>query len=162
MVERQIERGQVWLEKLLTLLGTPAAVISKERETPDGELAGWLVIDKTQLTPDQIKHLIGEDGKSIDSMQYLANALLNIGIDASEQRALTIELDGYRLKREQELFAWANQVIEQVRRTGEEAEMSPLSSAERRQIHTYLKKSEDLTTESRGQEPNRRLVVRLR
>ena len=162
MEERQIERGQAWLEKLLTFLGTPAAVLPKERETPDGELAGWLIIDETQLTADQIKHLIGEGGKNIDSIQYLANALLNIGIDSSEQRALTIELDGYRLKREQELFAWANQVIEQVRRTGEEAEMSPLSSAERRQIHTYLKKSEDLTTESRGQEPNRRLVVRLR
>ena len=54
------------------------------------------------------------------------------------------------------------QVAQQVRQTGEEVEMKSLSSAERRQIHTFLKDAEDLETESRGQEPDRRLVVRRR
>jgi spoIIIJ-associated protein len=40
--------------------------------------------------------------------------------------------------------------------------MTSLSAAERRQIHTFLKECVDLETESRGEEPDRRLVVRLR
>ena len=50
----------------------------------------------------------------------------------------------------------------QVRETGQEVEISDLSSAERRQMHSFLQNSEDLTTESRGQEPHRKLIVRLR
>ena len=41
-------------------------------------------------------------------------------------------------------------------------EITALSSAERRQIHTLLKEATDLETESQGEEPHRRLVVRLR
>ena len=40
--------------------------------------------------------------------------------------------------------------------------MPLLSSAERRQIHNLLKDMEDMETESRGQEPDRRLVVKPR
>jgi spoIIIJ-associated protein len=54
------------------------------------------------------------------------------------------------------------QIAEQVRQTGQEVEIKSLSSAERRQIHTFLKDANDLSTESRGQEPDRRLVIRLR
>jgi spoIIIJ-associated protein len=162
MIDRQSKRGKEWLESLLKLMGTPANVAIKERETAEGEPAWWLIIDETQLTPQQIQILLGENGESIDAIQYLANSSLNVGLDVSEQRAFTIELNGYRLRREQELFAWAQQVAEQVRHTGQEVEMTPLSSAERRQVHTFLKDASDLATESRGQEPHRRLVVRLR
>lgn len=162
MVDRQSERGKEWLETLLKLMGIPAKVEIKEREMGEGNSAWWLMIDETQLTPKQVEILLGQNGENIDAIQYLANSYLNIGLDVSEQRAFTIELNGYRLQREQELFSWAQQVAEQVRQTGQEVEMSPLSSAERRQVHTFLKDDRDLVTESRGQEPNRRLVVRLR
>lgn len=161
MVDRQSERGKEWLENLLKLMGIPASVAIKERETAEGEPAWWLVIDETQLNPRQIEILLGQNGENIDAIQYLANASLNLSLDTREQRAFTVELDGYRLRREEELFAWAKQVAEQVRQTGQEVEMTPLSSAERRQVHTFLKDAPDVATESRGQEPNRRLVVRL-
>jgi spoIIIJ-associated protein len=42
--------------------------------------------------------------------------------------------------------------------------MQPMSSAERRQMHTFFDTDpsyRDLATSSRGQEPDRRMVVRL-
>ena len=162
MVDQQSERGQEWLETLLKLMGIPASAAIEERETAEGEPSWWLIVDETQLTPAQVEILLGQKGENLDAIQYLANSSLNIGIDVSQQRAFTIELDGYRRRREQELFAWTQQVAQQVRQTGQEVEMTPLSSAERRQVHTFLKDAEDLATESRGQEPNRRLVVRPR
>jgi spoIIIJ-associated protein len=56
----------------------------------------------------------------------------------------------------------AENAAQQVRMTGKEYEMKSLSSAERRQVHTLLKDCPDLETYSRGKEPDRRLVVRLR
>ncbi len=162
-MENQADLGKKWLEQLLALMGVKTNVISEglEKILTDTESC-WLGIDGTNLTEQQVKLLIGEKGKNIDAIQYLANIILNIGREPSIQGSYTIDLDGYRIKRYQELVAIADNAIEQVRNTGQEAEIPNLSSAERRQIHSLLTDSADLATESRGQEPNRRLVVRLR
>ena len=160
MIDQQSQRGKEWLEKLLQLIGIPAGVkIAKVED----EQSDWLIIDETNLTPEQIEILIGQKkGEAIDAIQYLANTLLNIGIEEELQRSFTVELNGYRVRRQAQLRALAEKVAGQVRETGEKVEIKSLSSAERRQVHTFLKDSEDLETESRGQEPDRRLVVRLR
>ena len=170
-MEQQIQRGQQWLEQLLQLIGIPAKVGIENAPGSFGDVQTtlstdlqtcWLTIDETALTPAQTQILIGEDGENIDAIQYLANTLLNIGVTYQEQKAFTVELDGYRLRRQAELLALAEKVARRVRETGQEVEMKSLSSSERRQIHTFLKRTGDLATESRGQEPDRRLVVRLR
>ncbi len=164
MSDRQIQRGKQWLEKLLSLMGMPAGVKTSQTEGEQelGEASLWLIIDETNITPQNIDILIGQKGEGIDAIQYLANTLLNLGTQTEEQRSFTVELNGYRVRRQAELQALVEQVAQQVRQTGEEVEMKSLSSAERRQIHTFLKDAEDLETESRGQEPDRRLAVRLR
>ncbi|MBD2311057.1 RNA-binding protein [Desertifilum sp. FACHB-1129] len=160
MPENQMQRGQQWLEQLLQQVGLPAAV-SPQIQTPTPELEScWLTIDSQPLTPEQIQLLIGAEGTVLDSIQYLANTILNIGQPPEAQQAYTIELNGYRARRQAELQRLAVEAAEQVRATGVEFEMKSLSSAERRQVHTFLKVYEDIETESRGREPDRRLVVR--
>ncbi len=158
MSQEHNSRGQEWLEKLLNLMKIPALVkvATKENGT------SWLIIDETQLTPLQINLLIGEKGANIDAMEYWANTLLHISPEARESGSFTIELAGYRRNRQAELQDLAEKVAQKVRTTGQESEIKNLSSAERRQVHTYLETAGDLETESKGQEPDRRLVVRLR
>jgi spoIIIJ-associated protein len=157
MSDPKLQRGQEWLEKLLGLGGLAAQV------TATWEIDScWLTIDSSHLTPEQISILIGAQGEAIDAVQYLANSILNIGRPPEEQSAYTIELDGYRVRRQNELRSLAAEVADRVRSSGEAVEMTSLSAAERRQIHTFLKECVDLETESRGEEPDRRLVVRLR
>lgn len=157
------QRGKEWLEDFLRLSSLPAEVRVTDTETsPDDKSNYWLTIDQTKLTPKQIQILIGSEGAVLDAIQYLANSILNIGQDEEQQAAYTIELDGYRIRRQEQLRALAAHAAQRVRETGQEFEMKSLSSAERRQVHTFLKECEDLETQSRGQEPDRRLVVRLR
>ncbi len=156
MSDSQLERGKQWLQELLRLARIPASVIAQE--SPD---CYWLTIDGTKLTPQQIQILIGPDGSVLDSIQYLANAILNIGQESDEQAAYMIELNGYRIQRQEQLRLMAEYAAGQVRMTGQEFELKSLSSTERRQVHTFLKECEDLETYSRGQEPDRRLVIRL-
>lgn len=160
MNESQMQRGQQWLEELLHKAGLPATV-TREPDRLDPEAGCWLTIDESNLTSQQIEILTGRDGMALDSIQYLANTILNIGGWPVEQGAYTIELNGYRARRQVELLQMAENAATQVRQRGGEVEMASLSSAERRQVHTFLKSYEDIVTESRGREPDRRLVVRL-
>jgi spoIIIJ-associated protein len=154
-------RGQEWLEELLHLAGLPSSVAPEPTNLDIAEDSCWLTIDEMRLSPAQIQSLIGPDGVVLDSIQYLMNAILNLGQEPDKQGAFTVELAGYRLRRYSELKAMAEQAAVHVRETNEEFELKSLSSAERRQVHTMLKEYEDLETYSRGQEPDRRLVVRL-
>lgn len=178
MNEESVQRGKEWLERLLHLMGVPAPVkwVSPEASRNRlGDLIGdldaaaavsdetcWLEIDGAQLLPDQTEQLLGNQGEVLDSIQYLANTILNLGVASTDQQAYTLDLQGYRLQRLVELKAIADGAAAQVREHTHEVEIASLSSAERRQIHTFLKSCGDLTTESRGAEPDRRLVVRLR
>lgn len=160
MDDRQIQQGCHWLEQLLHFSGISAKV-EADPDKLDTEGSCWLTIDDAALSDTQIEALIGVDGSALDAIQYLANTTLNLGQPEELQTAYTIELAGYRVRRQAELQSLAEAAVQHVRDTGEEYEMAALSAAERRQVHTYLKVYEDLETYSRGKEPDRRLVVRL-
>lgn len=162
-MEDRMQRGKQWLETLLELMGMPTIVTTEGFETiaEDSESC-WLNISADDLTPEQIQILIGQKGEDIDAIQYLANTILNLTQDTDSQGSYTIDLNGYRVKRYQELLDIADNAAAKVRATGEETEVPNLSSAERKQIHSFLQNSPDLETESRGQEPDRKLIVKLR
>ncbi len=157
-VEQQ-RQGREWLNQLLSLATLPAAVDTDGVAIREDESC-WLTISSDALSTEQIQALQGDRGEVLDSIQYLLNTTLNMGKPEGEQQPFTVELDGYRDRRQAELLALAEEAAAKVRETGEEFEMVALSAAERRQVHTFLKDYEDLETSSRGQEPDRRLVVR--
>ena len=163
-MDEQIQRGQKWLETLLKLMNIPADVqVGRLEEDGEQILSCWLTIDDSRFESSQISSLIGKKGDTIDAIQYLANALLNIGGDETHRPCFyTVELNGYRIRRQAELVAIAQSAAAKVRETGTPEEIKYLSSVERRQIHSILESSEDLTTESQGNEPERRLIVKLR
>jgi spoIIIJ-associated protein len=163
MTDQRLDRGKQWLEQLLSLSGVPTTV-DPQQPAEASPPNYWLTIDRDNLTPAQIETLIGADGVTIDAIQYLANASLNIHQEADLQAGYTIELDGYRQRRAIALKQIADEAASQVRELGSEVVLQPMSSAERRQMHTFFDSDpsySDLSTYSRGQEPDRRLVVKL-
>ena len=158
-MESQVSSGKEWLQQLLDLMGFAAKVETEGFEMLSDTDSSWLNIDDSDLTPAQKQQLIGDKGENIDAIQYLANTILNLERDPESQSSSIVELDGYRVQRHRELTDLTQQAIEQVRETGQEVEIPGLSSAERKQVHSLLEDVEDLTTESRGEEPNRKLVV---
>ncbi|MEA5571485.1 protein jag [Calothrix sp. UHCC 0171] len=161
MANTSIARGQDWLKTLLQKAGLSVEIQgeSEQNTFADGE-GYWLTIDENNLTPEQIKILIGVDGSVLDAMQYLANSILNIHQPPEGQASYTIELNGYRFQRQGQIQALAESAAQQVRATGQEVEIKSLSSAERRQVHSFLESLSDLESFSRGKEPHRHLVVR--
>jgi spoIIIJ-associated protein len=164
-VESQLSSGKEWLAQLLTLMGIAAVVETEGFETvTDGTGAKdsgshWLSISANDLTESQKQQLIGNKGESIDAIQYLTNTILNLDADPEVQSSFVIELDGYRVQRNQELASLTQDAIAQVQSTGEAVTIPGLSSAERKQIHSLLEGTAGLSSESRGQEPDRQLVI---
>ncbi|KHG43098.1 MULTISPECIES: R3H domain-containing nucleic acid-binding protein [Aphanizomenon] len=166
MSDISMQSSEQWLQNLLLLTGVSTQVWanlepkpSSGQDTPTGE-SYWLTIDQTNLTSEQIRILIGAGGSVLDSIQYLANSVLNLNQPEENQTAYTIELNGYRVRREAEIRTLAETAAAEVRFSGREVELQSLSSSERRQIHTLLQEFSDLETFSRGKEPHRHLVVR--
>lgn len=161
-----MQRGEQWLKQLLQLSGVSTDVNSKVGATPgigvesQEENSCWLIIDDSNLMPEQIRTLIGANGSVLDAIQYLANSVLNVHQPEEEHVPYTIELSDYRLRRQSEITALVRTAVQEVRFSGREVEMKSLSSFERRQVHSFLKEFPDLQTFSRGKEPYRNLVVR--
>ncbi|MFM5999865.1 MAG: protein jag [Dolichospermum sp.] len=166
MSDISMQNSEDWLQNLLLLMGLSTQVRanletnpSSEQDTPTGE-SYWLTIDQTNLTSEQIRILIGAGGSVLDSIQYLANSVLNLHQPEDNHTAYTVELNGYRVRREAEIRTLAENAAAEVRFSGKEVEIQSLNSTERRQIHTLLQEFSDLETFSRGKEPHRHLVVR--
>lgn len=157
-MSENLQTGAQWLQTLLKLQGIETSVRPNLVSHEAGDSC-WLVIDESSLSEEQIQHLTGERGATLDAVQYLANTILNLEKPQDEQQAFTVELAGYREQRIAELKATAEAAAQQVLDSGEEYEVQGLSSAERRQVHHFLKDYEGLETFSRGKEPDRRLVV---
>lgn len=164
MIDSQMQRGQQWLKSLLQIMDVSADVTQLQPSPVESSVTEpdsyWLTINETELTPEQIQVLIGSQGTVLDAIQYLANAILNLNQIQEQQASYTVELNGYRVRRQAEIQAIAESAALQARSTGQEVEIKSLSSAERRQVHTFLKEFTDLETFSRGKEPHRDLVVR--
>ena len=102
--------------------------------------------------------VIGRHGQTIDSIQYLANAIVNKGVDEGRKRVV-VDASGYRARREDALVREAARAAERAVETGQPVELEPMSAVERKVVHERLKDVPGVRTASEGTEPNRYVVV---
>ncbi len=100
--------------------------------------------------------LIGKHGHTMDAVHYLTNAIL-----CRETPPINVIVDaqGYRQRRETLLRETAERVALRVRTTGRPESLEPMTSAERKVVHTILADEPGIQTASEGREPRRFIVV---
>ncbi len=101
--------------------------------------------------------LIGREGQTLASLQYLASRIVSRGMGAS----VRVQLDAgeYRLRQDEKLREMALALAEKVRATGKSHSTRPLSSYHRRIIHMTLQDAPDVQTRSSGDGPLKRVVI---
>ena len=104
--------------------------------------------------------LIGKHGQTLDALQHLANIVVNNG--KTNRVRIRIDSENYRDKRNKTLEALAKSVANNVRKTHREYELEPMSSYERRIIHSVLQKERNIETISVGLDKERHVVVKYR
>ncbi len=105
---------------------------------------------------DDLGLLIGKHGQTIDAIQYLANAIERTEGGSHE---IVVDAAGYRARRTATLEAVAQRAARRAASTGQEIELEPMTSIERKIVHEALKEDDDVETESEGSEPNRYVVI---
>jgi spoIIIJ-associated protein len=102
--------------------------------------------------------LIGRHGHTIDAVQYLANAIVHRREEQPYE--VVVDAQGYRARRERTLRDVAARAAEDALRTGAPVALEPMTSVERKIVHTYLKAEvPGVRTASEGADPNRHVVV---
>ena len=137
------------LTRVLAALGIDGDLEIIER---DGVVTG------TVTGPD-LGLLIGKHGQTIDAIQYLANAIMH---RREQQPAeVVVDAEGYRKRRERTLHEVAVKATAEAASTGRDVALEPMTSVERKIVHTKVQSMAGFATASEGAEPNRYVVVRL-
>jgi spoIIIJ-associated protein len=100
---------------------------------------------------------IGRHGETLDSISYLTSLVANKF--SEDYVRISLDIGGYKKKRESILVGLANRAASRVLRSGEPVEMESMSPSERRIVHFALQSFDGVSTHSVGEEPNRRVVV---
>jgi len=101
--------------------------------------------------------LIGRRGETLDALQYLVSLSANRHQD--ERKKIILDIEGYRKRREETLQRLAAKLADKAKQRGRNVVLEPMSSQERRIIHTALQGRDDIYTFSEGEEPYRKIVI---
>jgi len=104
--------------------------------------------------------LIGRKGETLNSLQFIAGLMLNR--QREERIRLILDVEDYRKKREESLESLALRLSDKVKDTQKNVVMRPMTSQERRIVHTALQEDPQVVTYSLGDEPNRKVVIALK
>jgi len=101
--------------------------------------------------------LIGRGGENLVALQQVVSAITSKKVGRTVH--VPVDIEGYRLRREDQVREVAKGVAERVRATGQAVTLEPMLAYERRVVHLAVQGTTGLRTESVGIEPNRRVVI---
>ncbi|MBI9103556.1 MAG: protein jag [Spirochaetales bacterium] len=133
------EKLVTYLETVLEKMSLPGKVSVSSRE--ERKICLDIVSEHSNI-------LIGKKGKNLDALQLIINVYAGrIGTD----RRIILDMENYRLRREENLVKLAHKAAEQVQRSGNSKLLEPMNPFERRLIHTALNEMDDIDTKSEGE-----------
>jgi spoIIIJ-associated protein len=159
--EDKIEKArQLAYETLTDLLGKmsiDAKVVTRIVDPEDDKDRPIILAD---ISGKDLSILIGRKSETLNSLQYITSLILCNQI--GEWVPLMVDVQGYRYRRERQLRQLARRIADQVVQTGRKQVLEPMPANERRIIHLELRYHPFVTTESTGEEPNRRATIFLK
>ncbi|MEI3610048.1 RNA-binding cell elongation regulator Jag/EloR [Pseudogracilibacillus sp. SO10305] len=110
------------------------------------------------LEGDKLGLLIGKRGRTLNSLQYLTQLVLNK--DGHKFQSVIVDAEGYRKRREETLMDLANKMAEKSIQLNKKISLEPMPAYERKIIHSALQETNTITTFSEGREPHRYIVIK--
>lgn len=159
-LNEQADVGAGFLEGLLERLGLEADVEPALRDgTMYLDVLG-VVGDDEEQSDDDMALLIGRHGQTLDAIQELTRMV--VAQRTGLRPRVIVDVEDYRKRQRARLVAQAKDVARRVVRTGSEEELEPMNSFERKIVHDAVATVPGAESVSRGEDPDRRVVVRRR
>jgi spoIIIJ-associated protein len=151
-LEEQGEIAADFLDGLLSRMGLTAGV---ELNFEDGTM--YVDILGTDPDDEDMGLLIGRHGQTLEALQELTRTAV---IHRTGLRSrVVVDVEDYKKRQRDRLEARAREIAKRVARTGQEAELEPKNPSERKLVHDAVAAVEGATSSSRGEDPERFVVI---
>lgn len=142
------------VQELLTKMKVQAKVTAEFGKAEDERSR---VPVKVNVYGDDLSYLIGRQAETLNALQYIA--ALIVSKEVGRSISLIVDIEGYRSRREMQLRQMARRMADQAIKTGRRQILEPMPANERRIIHIELRDHPQVTTESIGEEPRRKVTI---
>lgn len=139
---------------LLDSMGIQAQVSAKYLEPDDEQSKSPVWVD---VHGKDLSILIGPRAETLTALQYIAGLIINKELGGSVP--LIVDVEGYRARRVNQLRQLARRMADQAVKTGRRQTLEPMPASDRRIIHIELRDDPNVTTESVGEEPRRKVTI---
>jgi predicted RNA-binding protein Jag len=147
-VPEQAAHAAKFTDELVRAMGFNASV----RTEIDGD-------DVTvHIDGDALGALVGPKGSTIQALEEVVRAAVQ-HFAGGHSAWMHVDVAGYRERRRQALADFACKIADEVKESGEERAMEPMTAADRKVVHDAIAEIEGVETTSEGEEPRRRVVV---
>lgn len=101
--------------------------------------------------------LIGRKAETLNALQFITKLIL--GKELEKSIPISVDVEGFRKRREQQIRQLARRVAEQVGESGRSQALEPMPPNERRLVHIELRDMPEIYTESTGEGHRRKVVI---
>lgn len=152
--EMALQVARETVQELLAKMKIDADVTSSFAKADDRHGRDALVVD---IEGDDLSILIGPHAETLNALQYIASLI--VGKELGHSVTLMVDVQGYRKRRSQQIRQIALRMADQAVKTGKRQTLEPMTASERRLVHIELRDHPDVTTESIGEEPHRKVTI---
>lgn len=130
-----------------------------------GEVPLTIAIDEGHIRvkvdcEEDARILVGREGQTLASVQYIASRILAGKLQGAVR--LHIDTGNYKENQDARLTGLAQMLAEKLRKSGRTQSTRPLSAYQRRIVHLALEDEEDIQTSSKGDGPQRRVLIHFK
>ncbi len=116
------------------------------------------MVSVVEANSGDLRHLVGNEGEVLDALQELTR--LAAARETGERSRLMLDIAGHRAARRAALEEIAKEAIAEAQRTSAPVSLDPMTPFERKVVHDVVATA-GLVSESAGEEPARRVVIRV-
>jgi len=111
------------------------------------------------VTGDDSAILIGRHGTTLDALQFITEIVANRLSDARVK--VFFDIDGYKKRQDEKLEDFARSMAQRAVKEKRDIALNPMTARERKIIHSILAADDKVRTESLGEDPDRRVIIRV-
>jgi spoIIIJ-associated protein len=148
-LEQQGETGQEFIAGLIREFGLSADVGFRQIDDETVEVTA---------TGNDLGILVGPRGATLTALQDLTRTYVQRQSVSRTDRIL-VDVGGYREKRSAALRRFTQGIVDEVKESGQERALEPMSAPDRKVVHDAVNEIEGVETRSEGEEPRRYIVI---
>ena len=154
-LEEQAEVAAEFIEELLEKMDLDADV---ETNFEEDHNRMYVEIWAPEGDEEEMGILIGHHGQVLESLQELTRIV--VSQSTGERCMVIVDVEDYQKRRRSRLVSKARDASKRVQRSGKPERMEPMNPYDRKIVHDAVADIKGLESESEGDEPDRRVVIK--